>query len=190
MEATTRITHAATDRFKGLAPQFHGIPKGALRAVFGNELGQQIWKLARPARRQAEDARTLVEPIPAKPIPTKYDTPAAAAASGLDDGEIVRGMIGYVCRRAAETLAHHNRQAKAIGLKLTYSDGIVSTHRTRLAQPTGDAQELAAAAVDLFYAFALRKVALESVHLTTTTLQAEDVTDHTPQFVNALAPAY
>jgi nucleotidyltransferase/DNA polymerase involved in DNA repair len=184
MEAATAVSHVSTTRHNSLVPEFRGIPKAALRTVFGKELGQQIWKLARAERLGAENA-----PARSEATPAKHGVPAAAAASGLADAEIVRGMIGYVSRRAAETLAQHKRQAKAIGLRLAYSDGVVSTQRTRLARPTSDAHELAAAAIDLFHAFEPRDVALESINLTTTTLQTEAVTDDTPQLAATLTPA-
>jgi nucleotidyltransferase/DNA polymerase involved in DNA repair len=192
MEAATAVSHVSTTRHNSLVPEFRGIPKAALRTVFGKELGQQIWRLARAARPQARDAAQ--DPVndadmPVESVPTKHGAPPAAAASGLADAEIVRGMIGYVSRRAAETLAQHKRQAKAIGLRLAYSDGVVSTQRTRLARPTSDAHELAAAAIDLFHAFEPRDVALESINLTTTTLQTEAVTDDTPQLAATLTPA-
>lgn len=192
MEAATAVSHASTTHSNSLLPEFRGIPKAALRTVFGKELGQQIWKLARATGPQAKDAAedpAQDAETPVAPVPTKHAAPPAAAASGLADAEIVRGMIGYVSRRAAETLALHKRQAKAIGLKLAYSDGVVSTQRTRLARPTSDSHELAAAAIDLFYAFEPRDVALESINLTTTTLQTEAVADDTPQLAAALSPA-
>jgi nucleotidyltransferase/DNA polymerase involved in DNA repair len=163
---------------KNLLTELRYVPKPALRAVFGDGFGRRIWELT---RHQDEHQR------PTSPTPGALT--AMAVPHGLTEPEIVSGMIEYVSRRAAETLAEEQRQAKAIGLRLLYADGLVHTQRTRLARPTSDSHELSAAAIDLFHRAPARKLAVVSVSLTGTTVQAEAVHDSLPRLRCALANA-
>jgi hypothetical protein len=131
----------------GLADELEGVPRPALQTVFGKELGRQIWEGAR---------RT---------------------GSAVVDEEIVGGMIAYVSRRAGEALRANGRQAKAIGLRVEYMDGVATLHRMRLARPTADAAELLETAMELFGRPEARCVAVASVKLSVTSVHAEAVTE-------------
>lgn len=154
-----------------LLKDLDGIPKAALRTVFGKVTGRRIWEQVRQSRERAsrseQDRSTKVRPSLA----------ASPGVAKVTDADVVVAMIESVSRRAAETLSLHKRQANAIGLMLTYTDGVVTSERARLARPSADAEEISAAAVGLFRCCQAREAALVSVNLTTSTLQAEAVLD-------------
>jgi impB/mucB/samB family protein len=60
---------------------------------------------------------------------------------------------------------------------LEYADGATTLHRMRLARPTSDAGELLAAAMELFGQAEARGVAVESLDLKVTSVQAEVATE-------------
>ena len=155
---------SARDR---LLNDLDGVPKAALRTVFGKAMGRRIWERV---RRSNESAR---QPGAGSPREVTSDPLAAELA----DADLILAMIESVGRRAAETLSLHKRQAKAIGLMLTYADGVVTSESVRLARPSADAGEICGAAVGLFRCCKAREAALVSVNLTTSTLQAEAVLD-------------
>jgi hypothetical protein len=151
---------------KSMLAELHGVPKGALQTVFGRALGRRIWLEGRRSSPPAQAART--EEADAGQHPTPF---------GPTDTEIVHGMIGYLSRRAGEELRQERRQAKTVGLRLVYGGG-ARMHRLRLAKPTSDEQEIAAATLELFRRAGLPSgVALESVDLTATSIEAESVRD-------------
>jgi nucleotidyltransferase/DNA polymerase involved in DNA repair len=149
-----------------------GVPKGALRTVFGKALGRRIWEQVRRPRPLAGQAERAGPTLPN----------AGAVTLGVTDSELIVAMIESVSRRAAETLDQHRRQAKALGLKLVHSDGSVKTESARLARPSADASEIAAAAVELFQRCALGDSPLVSINLTTTTVQTEALLDSVAPF--------
>jgi ribonuclease HI len=98
-------------------------------------------------------------------------------------------MIEYLACRAGETLGRQGRQAKAIGLRIVYSDGASRMERTRLARPTNEGAELHAAAMALFAGSEERGAAVASVNLTATSVQTECVTQHSEGLKHAMAGA-
>jgi hypothetical protein len=80
-------------------------------------------------------------------------------------------MIEYVSQRAGETLGEHARQAKAIGLRIVYADGVSTFDRMRLARPTNQGPEIGAA----FRKPEGRNVRVVSVELTVTSVETEAV---------------
>jgi nucleotidyltransferase/DNA polymerase involved in DNA repair len=147
--------------------ELSGVPKGALRAVFGKELGKQIWEQVRRPRPVAGDAGAPQQP----------HTAARRGTLDVTDNELFAAMIESISRRAAETLAQHRRQANAIGLNLAYSDGSVRTESIRLARPSADAGDISAAAVHLFQRREPSDLLPISINLTTTTVQIEAILD-------------
>jgi hypothetical protein len=131
----------------GLVDDLGGVPRPALQTVFGKELGRRIWENAR------------------------------RAGSAVPDEEIVGGMIAYVTRRAGEALRANGRQAKAIGLRVEYADGVANLHRVRLARPTSDGVELREAALELFGRAEARGATVVSVKLNVTSVHAEVVSE-------------
>jgi hypothetical protein len=157
-----------------VAADFAGVPKPVLRTVFGKHLGRRIWELSR-----GTEARDGGSSQPGE----------LTAATELANAEILRGMIGYLSRRGAETLELNQRQASAVAITLTYVDGIQKVARARLARPTTDPLEIREAAIVLFRTFEPGDAALESVNLTTSTLQAESVVELATDLSCALAGA-
>jgi hypothetical protein len=139
---------AAVGRGGGMVEELGGVPRPALQTVFGKELGRRIWERARHF-----------------------------ADCGVADEEILGGMIEYVSRRAGEALLKNGRQAKAIGLRLEYADGVATLHRIRLARPTSDGREILAAAMELFGGAEARGVMVESVDLKVTSVETEAVSE-------------
>jgi nucleotidyltransferase/DNA polymerase involved in DNA repair len=163
-------------RGDGMVDDLRGVPKPMLQTVFGRMLGRRIWEQARRHGIASQPARRGADLTP-------------GSANAVDDAEIVSGMIEYVSRRAAETLGRNGRQAKAIGLRIVYVGGVSRLDRMRLARPTNEEQELSAAAMELFRKSEARGVAVEAVHLTATSIQAERVTEPAAGLDYAMARA-
>jgi hypothetical protein len=157
-----------------------GVPKAALGTVFGKAMGRRIWERV---RRSNESARQ-------PGAGSSREATSDPLAAELTDTDVILAMIESVGRRAAETLSLHKRQAKAIGLMLTYADGVVTSESVRLARPSADAGEICGAAVGLFRCCKAREAALVSVNLTTPTLQAEAVLDPAAPLHCAMAPSH
>jgi len=152
----------------GMTAELSGVPRPVLQTVFGRALGRRIWQQSRGCR-----------PLGSEPITT----------CAVADAEIVAGMIEYLGSRAGETLSRRGRQAKAIGLRIVYADGVARIDRIRLARPTNEGQELTAAAMSLFGRSGDRGVAVELVDLTVTSVQTECVTQRADGLQHAMASA-
>jgi hypothetical protein len=135
---------------RGMVDELSDVPRPTLQTVFGQDLGRRIWAQGRHK-----------------------------TAAGIDDAEIIGGMIEYVSRRAGEALRKNGRQARAIGLRLQYADEVATLHRMRLARPTCDSGELLAAGMELLGRAEARGVAVESVDLKVTSVQTELVRERT-----------
>jgi hypothetical protein len=162
-----------------LLKDLDGVPKAALRTAFGKLMGRRIWERVRRSNESARQpgagrSRDMSDPL----------------AAELTDADLILAMIESVGRRAGETLSLHKRQAKAIGLMLTYGDGVVTSESVRLARPSADAGEICGAAVGLFRCCKPREAALVSVNLTTSTLRAEAVLDPAAPLHCAMAASH
>jgi hypothetical protein len=93
------------------------VPKAALRAVLGKELGGRAWQEARGSE-------------------------ISGIAQNVNDLEIVEGLIGHLSRTASRTLSEERRLARSIRLHATYADGHVSEGWRRLSGLTQDAGEI------------------------------------------------
>jgi nucleotidyltransferase/DNA polymerase involved in DNA repair len=144
--------------------RLRGVPKAALEAIFGRSLGARIWAESRgPISHEAQrrgGARTALRNDQGQ----------------VSDLEIVVGMIEYLARQAAVTLRDCGRQAKAIGLQVTYEDGEVTLQRSSLFAATTDETRLADAAKELLCKSGRRSLNVESVDLTLTSVEAEVAT--------------
>jgi hypothetical protein len=149
-------------RGEAMVVELAGVPRPALQTVFGKALGRRIWDCAR----HLGDCRHRLRP-------TLGDD--SADGSTVDDAEIVGGMIAYVCRRAGEALRESGREAKSMGLRLEYADGVATLQRMRLARPTNEGSELREAAMDLLGRSQMSGVVVESVDLRLTSVQTEPV---------------
>jgi hypothetical protein len=169
----------------GTMAELSGVPKPLLQTVFGRHLGRRIWQ---QNRRRDMTATANVDTAKAA---SSHRTPqalwqwikrfsgslAAAAAGPVTDAEILAGMIEYVGLRAGETLGAQGHQATAIGLRITYVDGISRTERMGLARPTNDGRELSMAAISLVGRCEERGVCVASVNLTLTSVATERVAE-------------
>jgi impB/mucB/samB family C-terminal domain len=156
------------------------VPKATLRTVFGKVMGRRIW----------EQVRRSNEPTQRADVGNSARTGSKPVGSELTDADLVVAMIESVSRRAGQTLRVNKREAKAIGLMLTYADGAVTSESARLARPSADASEISAVAIALFRSCRAREAALVSINLTTATLQTEAAFDRAADPHCALAPSH
>jgi len=127
---TIRIARPATPDRNELAKELRGVPKAALRHVFGKSLGALLWQQNRAASTTA------------KPAPPQAISPIAP----IPDGEISSGMLRHLCTEAAATLRAHKRLAKSISLTVSYSNGESETVQHQLLPASNDATSLETAA--------------------------------------------
>ena len=126
----------------GLVSRLRGVPKGALKAVLGEDLGLRAWKQVRERAKTGENA--------------------------VGDGEIAAGLIRHLSQRAAEELRTNDRQAKFVRLTVCYEDGTSVSERTRLPGLTQEAGEILEAAAGLFAGFERPAGQVNSVNLDVT----------------------
>jgi len=137
-----RITRPADPNRHELAQELRGVPKSALRHVFGQALAARLWQKNRST---SSATSTNAKTAPAAAIP---QPPSSLPEQGapISDGEISSGMLRYLCAEAAATLREHKRVAKSISLTVSYSDGESETVREPLPQASNDATSLQTAA--------------------------------------------
>ena len=128
--STIRVARPATPVHDELAQELRGVPKAALRHVFGKALGTRLWQQNRATSTAAQTA------------PTNAISPSAS----ISDGEISTGVLRYLCTEAAATLREHKRLAKSISLTVSYSDGESENVREPLLLASNDATTLETAA--------------------------------------------
>ncbi len=131
---TIRVARPISTHRHELARELRGVPKAALRHVFGKVLGTRLW----------QQNRTTATPAPtsAKPAPVAVNSDHAL----VPDAEVSNGMLSYLCAEAAATLRERQRLAKSISLTLHYPNGESETAHQLLLQSTNDPKTLEAAA--------------------------------------------
>ena len=127
---------------RGLVSRLRGVPKGALKAVLGKELGVRAWEQARGKMGRVEEA--------------------------VRDCEIVTGLIRHLSQRAADELRTNDRQAKSVRLTVCYEDGSTASERARLPGLTREASELFDCATRVFAGFERPAGQVNSVNLDVT----------------------
>jgi nucleotidyltransferase/DNA polymerase involved in DNA repair len=127
---------ASPDRNE-LAQELRGVPKAALRQVFGKLLGIRLWQQNRAAANTSSAAKNLTADAAKNLI----------AAETVSDTEISGGMLRYLCSEAAATLRERKRAAKSISLTVQYSDGQSETAHQLFLESTNDLASLEAAAL-------------------------------------------
>jgi len=147
-EASPRVILREAAGLGGLVSRLRGVPKGALKAVLGKELGVRAWQ---QARRKAGPCEKVVR-----------------------DAEIVTGLIRHLSQRAAEELRTNDRQAKFVRLTVCYQDGSSTSERTRLPGLTQEAGEILECATRLFAGYERPAEHVSSVNLDVTA-SASDV---------------
>jgi nucleotidyltransferase/DNA polymerase involved in DNA repair len=156
-----RVARSVGDGIR-MAERLRGVPKPMLQTIFGNALGRRIWQQARVENTQ----------------------PAARAADQVADAEISSAMVDYLCQQAADSLRKRSRQAKAITLTVTYTDGAARVARARLLRPTSNGDEIAEAATALLRRFS--DCGVRSVDLTVTSVKTTSV-EQTTRLVYSMA---
>jgi nucleotidyltransferase/DNA polymerase involved in DNA repair len=131
-----------------LAECLRGVPKPALRAIFGKSLGNRIWQQARSGNAPA------VTPSPDR----------------VADTEIAAGMLTYVSQQAADALLQSGRQAAILSVTLSYADGQAQQSRRRLAHPTSQCDEIARAAIAMLHELPSRDATPASIRLAMTSV--------------------
>jgi nucleotidyltransferase/DNA polymerase involved in DNA repair len=159
----THRVGALNKQLKPLVASLAGVPKAALRTIFDRSAAQRIWDSAR----QAGSARTTPRPG------TTRLAEAAAQFPSILDHEILAAIIAYLARQAAQTLHQRNRRAHAVTVQFAGTSGSQRTHRAMLAYPTGDAEEIRAAAQRLLIHHQTSPDPLVSVNLTVETIAAD-----------------
>jgi nucleotidyltransferase/DNA polymerase involved in DNA repair len=126
-----RVARPADAGRHELAQEFRGVPKAALRQVFGKLLGTRLWQQLRTATPAATTGSSA--------------TPVSATAR-ISDRELSSGLLRYLCAEAAATLRERRRFAKSISLTVLYPNGESETAHQLLLRSTNDAEALEAAA--------------------------------------------
>jgi hypothetical protein len=153
------IARPATDGHR-MAEALRGVPKPTLQTIFGEFLGRRLWDQTRSRA-------------------------GAGTAGGVLDSEISAGMVAYASQRAADALQSARQQAKSLTLAITYTDGEIKLTRTRLAQSTNAAAQIAEAATRLLRQVAIPAAPIASIRLGMTTVQAAAVRETASELLAA-----
>lgn len=140
---TIRITRPGAPDRNELASELRGVPKAALRQVFGKMMGTRLWQLNRAI---ATTAVANANTTPAAAIPARPSVAPVTATPRIPDREVSSGMLQYLCAEAAATLRDRKRLAKSIALTVLYSDGKSESVRQPLPLAANDAVALETAA--------------------------------------------
>jgi nucleotidyltransferase/DNA polymerase involved in DNA repair len=162
---------------ESMIQELAGVPRAALRRVFGKALGQRIWEEAREVARSGDGSHR-----------GPSSRAASDASNGVGDAEIVEGMISHLAREAEQTLRNRKRQAAAIALRLTYGNDEARLSRSNLARPSNDASEIAAAAMDLWLQEG-RRSPVEAVQLLITSILTEPASESPRELCHAIPGA-
>lgn len=141
--------------------RLQGVPRAALAAIFGKELGGLVWERARnakllPAGAKADGASRNIDD----------GAPGRAMVRDITDFEVAAGLIAYLSEQAGKALCDGRRQAKTIVLKLYYADGLSATTQSTLPDATNRPAEIFAIAIELFRGSKRPSGALDSIELT------------------------
>jgi nucleotidyltransferase/DNA polymerase involved in DNA repair len=128
---TIRVARAADADRQEIAQELRGVPKAALRQVFGKLLGTRLWQ-----QHRATDSAVAANPAGA----------ATPAIVPIPDRVLSTGLLRYLCTEAAATLRERQRFAKSISLTVLYPNGESETAHQLLLRSTNDPESLVAAA--------------------------------------------
>lgn len=164
---TIRVARPTTPGRDELAQELRGVPKAALRHVFGNVLGTRLWQQYRAVPTSAKPAPAATTSANAfaaatsdkRSAPTDASVIVAEAANNLGesvlgrlpldriaDAEISSGMLHYLCAEATAALRQRKCVAKSVALTVLYSDGESETVREPLLPAANDLTALETAA--------------------------------------------
>ena len=145
-----------------LLRSLRGVPKAALQAVLGKELGERAWQKARG--------------------------PVEAVAE-LHDEEVVEGLIAHLSRLAARTLREEARQARSVSLYATHADGTVCSGNRRLSGLTQDPAVLFEEGRILYERLPKRAAQLANLELRVSSIAAETLAERSEAAWRRLAAA-
>jgi DNA polymerase-4 len=89
------------------------------------------------------------------------------------DSETIEGTLYYLTERAGNTLRHLRLQARQVGVKIRYRDGLEESATRKISSPTQVDRALFAAALRILRMLRTRRVALHLVGVTLTGLQLD-----------------
>lgn len=133
------------------AEQILALDRKALRRRFGRQVGERLYGLVRGLESQARDAR---------PSAIEGETVLACDAN---DERLLRDALRLAVDKACDGLRQAGQVAKAVRLRLVYTDNRRSQKTAQLPASTDDFAALSAAAQRLFAAAHVRRVALKAV---------------------------
>jgi impB/mucB/samB family protein len=145
---------------EGLVARMRGVPKGALKAVLGEELGEKAWRHSRGEARFPE--------------------------SEIADARVVIGLIRHLSQQAAGEMSRLGKHAKFVRLTIWHENGQSASARGRLAGLTQDAGQILEAALSLFAALDRSSSQVRAVDLDVTAVgEAVLEPDATPTWLTA-----
>jgi DNA polymerase IV len=129
------------------------VPLAALEAAYGDTLGRQTWENSRGL--DCADPR-----LDAKP---GYFSREVAFDCGAIDAEYHNVLLEYLCERIHCALRDDCRQARAIEVRIQYSDRFTASQSLRLASTANGDDEVLTAACGLLRTLLTRPVAVHSL---------------------------
>lgn len=157
--------HGAILAGRGIATigELRQVPRPALRAVFGEAIGQQIWERARGL-----DGREVLHPATPKSISRE-----TIIEGGTFDTEFLSGLTEYLSERIGSTLREYGKQAHTIGLRVSYIDHFSAHQAVRIPQASNDQRKILAAAKDLFKKLFTRRVPVRLIGINASHFEAD-----------------
>ena len=153
--------------------QLQRVPRATLQATCGEALGDEIWYHAR-----GMDRREAKKTLTPKPVTVSRET---AVEGGTTDAELVSELIEYLSERIASALRKAGRRARTIGLRICYIDHFAASQTARLTDPSSDERELLAEAKELLTQLFTRRVAVQTVGLSVTNLEPDQLQEAVPE---------
>lgn len=120
-------------------------------------------------RRQAKtsDSKAIVEVAP-----VHGDALFASVKAGTDEPELLDELIEYLSERLGTALRESEQRARTIGVQIRYVDQFSARQTMRLTRPSNDERALLAEARELFASLFKRRVPVQMLGLSATTLEA------------------
>ena len=149
--------HGATLAEHGIATvgELRQVPMPALRTVFGEAIGKQIWERARGL-----DGEDLLH----RSCSDCVSREATIAGGGLDK-ELLAGLLRYLSKRVGSALCGNRRYARAVGVRVRYVDHFSVYEAVRI-RAASDEREILEAIGSLFAQLCTRRVPVRLIGVT------------------------
>jgi DNA polymerase-4 len=149
--------YASMFRFSGIQTiaELRRVPLPSLEVAFGGLIGRRMWDAAR-----GRDTREKLPTAPPNSVSRE-----TTIDEGTTDSEHLNRMIGYLCERVGAALAESGREARSIGIGITYVDQYSAKQSKRLATPTSAVLDLHEAARDLCMTLFTRQVKVHRIRV-------------------------